>query len=284
MKFKRILAVILAFCMVFSTMSFSVFAEEANVTVSTLEQLQEALEAESDVPIVITDTIVIPAGENVTIDLNGKKISNTIDDEKEMTWGMLSISATSTLTIQDTNGGTGTITGMLLNYGTLNVVSGNITNDSDTVFATIVCQPDDHGNIPMFNVTGGTISYTGNSEYGMAIYAFNTNNRISDLTFSDGANVVGDITVEANTKISGGTFDGTITVSNGEVVVTGGTFTEGIDESYLADGFELNKDGNVVESAPAEAIVATVNGLNTAIFSKQSWQLHLQVRLNSLTT
>ena len=40
MKLKRILAMILCVCMVFSTMSFSVFAEEADLTISTAEGLK----------------------------------------------------------------------------------------------------------------------------------------------------------------------------------------------------------------------------------------------------
>lgn len=46
--------------------------------------------------------------------------------------------------------------------------------------------------------------------------------------------------------ITGGTFDGKVTQSNGTFTVSGGTFKKGVDESYIVDGKKLDANGNVV--------------------------------------
>lgn len=46
--------------------------------------------------------------------------------------------------------------------------------------------------------------------------------------------------------ITGGTFDGKVTQSNGTFTVSGGTFKKGVDKSYIVDGKKLDANGNVV--------------------------------------
>lgn len=50
--------------------------------------------------------------------------------------------------------------------------------------------------------------------------------------------------------------------------ITGGTISSLGDDSFLADGFELDESGSVVESAPAATAVATVNGVEYKTFSE----------------
>ncbi|MEF2624928.1 MAG: hypothetical protein U0M59_09465 [Angelakisella sp.] len=47
--------------------------------------------------------------------------------------------------------------------------------------------------------------------------------------------------------ISGGTFEGKVIKSSGSIAVSGGTYTKGIDASYLVEGKTINSNGTVVD-------------------------------------
>lgn len=77
MKLKRIMAIVLCFAMVLSTMSFSVFAEDAAVIVSDYNELVAALaDVETEKTIQLADDITIDTSitipDGITIDLNDK--------------------------------------------------------------------------------------------------------------------------------------------------------------------------------------------------------------------
>ena len=61
--------------------------------------------------------------------------------------------------------------------------------------------------------------------------------------------------------ITGGTFDGKVTQSNGTFTVSGGTFKKGVDESYIVDGKKLDANGNVVPETIT--IIVPSDGGNT---------------------
>lgn len=61
--------------------------------------------------------------------------------------------------------------------------------------------------------------------------------------------------------ITGGTFDGKVTQSNGTFTVSGGTFKKGVDESYIVDGKKLDANGNVVPESIT--IIVPSDGGNT---------------------
>lgn len=125
MKLRRMLALVLCFAMVLSTMSFSVFAEDDIVTVSSLVDLQEALAADNDLPIEITAKIEISANETVELDLNGKTINAAWDDE-DAEKHIYALSNNGTLTIKDSVGNGAIISRGIYNYGTLVLESGKI--------------------------------------------------------------------------------------------------------------------------------------------------------------
>ena len=61
--------------------------------------------------------------------------------------------------------------------------------------------------------------------------------------------------------ITGGTFDGKVTQSDGTFTVSGGTFKKGVDESYIVDGKKLDANGNVVPESIT--IIVPSDGGNT---------------------
>lgn len=60
------------------------------------------------------------------------------------------------------------------------------------------------------------------------------------------SNKLNDTVNKGDMTITGGTFDGKVTQSNGTFTVSGGTFKKGVDESYIVDGKKLDANGNVV--------------------------------------
>ena len=69
-----------------------------------------------------------------------------------------------------------------------------------------------------------------------------TNNEIA--VDSDGLN---DTVNKGILTISGGTFEGKVIKSSGSIAVSGGTYTKGIDASYLVEGKTINSNGTVVD-------------------------------------
>lgn len=84
MKLKRMMAIVLCFAMVLSTMSFSVFAEDATVTVSSYDELVAALtNAETETielagDITIDTSITVPDG--VILDLKGNTLYVNVEN------------------------------------------------------------------------------------------------------------------------------------------------------------------------------------------------------------
>ena len=264
-NWKKVLSLVMALAMILSFVPTNfAHAEESETTqveVDTLDELQAALADNSNnLPIVVTASIVIPAGVTAVLDLNGK----TVTGLDNVTYGDLAVAGTASLTITDSStSANGKFDGVLLNYGTLTIAGGTVTSDSSSaegIGGTIVCQPDDQGNLPVLNITGGTVSYTGNAMLGMAISAVNTNDRVSELNISGGTitSTGACVIAQATGSITGGTFTGkdltdfgvkNITLSGG-AAITGGTFNTDVS-AYLAAGYKLDENGTVVKETPA---------------------------------
>ena len=85
MKLKRMMAIVLCFAMVLSTMSFSVFAEDATVTVSSYDDLAAALandETEKTIELAADITIdtKINVPDGITINLNGNTLYVNVEN------------------------------------------------------------------------------------------------------------------------------------------------------------------------------------------------------------
>ena len=224
---------------------------------------------------VVKQDIVISSGENVILDLNGQTLTNYTSGCSTIT-----VEEGATLTIT----GTGTITNTssnnvptVTNNETLNIEGGSFTSNN-TGNATVVCN-NATGTV---NVSGGTITTTKDSCYGLTNYGTAT---ITGGTFNQG----GDFSVIMNAgkmAISGGTINVSNTTgstswsvitndaenntaslkitnvtvtgasyiianpNNEEVVVTGGNYgTNSNIANVLDDSYTVDENGNVVAVA-----------------------------------
>lgn len=104
------------------------------------------------------------------------------------------------------------------NTGALNISGGDITG------RVIVQNASAKANKAALNITGGT---------------FNANDYKTDVLYVGGSN---NATIDINASVSGGTLKGEITDTNVKGFITGGTFYNLIDETFLAMGYQLTGD------------------------------------------
>lgn len=197
----------------------------------------------------ITDGIVVKSGSTVTLNLNGKSVTNTNGQET------IKIEEGATLTIT----GDGTVTNdthgkaVILNEGTLTIENGTFARSEiqGKAYYTVV----NHGNM---TVNGGTIKIESNEKAGW-------NSSIIDNGWVNGAdNVTGK---KATLTINGGTieFEGKNNkyIKNddyGVIIVNGGTFNANESSSAII--------GNIASNAEL-----TVNGgtFNTKNKNQPIW-------------
>ena len=321
---KKVISIALALLMVAVMLPVMAMAEGAT-EVTTQEALKNAVAAGGEVTLGadINASITIPAGTTVTLNLNGKTLTNeagsdticvkmggtliingtgTVDN---VSHGCAAIFNNGTVTL---NGGTYTRSAekgtgkdgensangnswyTICNHGIMTVYAG-VTVENKGTFSSlfengyqsytgstgersnyvdgtnqaapsltinggtfkggkITIKNDDggtlvindgmftnNGNRTVFNANKATIN--GGEFYCPATYF---GNEIAvDTLHADGGQNAGQLT------ITGGTFDGKVTQSNGAVTtVSGGTFKKGVDKSYIVDGKKLDANGNVV--------------------------------------
>ena len=321
---KKVVSIALALLMVAVMLPVMAMAEGAT-EVTTQEALKNAVAAGGEVTLGadINASITIPAGTTVTLNLNGKTLTNeagsdticvkmggtliingtgTVDN---VSHGCAAIFNNGTVTL---NGGTYTRSAekgtgkdgensangnswyTICNHGIMTVYAG-VTVENKGTFSSlfengyqsytgstgersnyvdgtnqaapsltinggtfkggkITIKNDDggtlvindgmftnNGNRTVFNANKATIN--GGEFYCPATYF---GNEIAvDTLHADGGQNAGQLT------ITGGTFDGKVTQSNGAVTtVSGGTFKKGVDKSYIVDGKKLDANGNVV--------------------------------------
>lgn len=126
---------------------------------------------------------------------------------------------------------------LTINGGTFEGGKITIKNDDGGILKIGGGRFTNNGNRVVFNANKAEIN--GGEFYCPATYF---GNEIAvDTLYADGGQNAGQLT------ITGGTFDGKVTQSNGAVTtVSGGTFKKGVDESYIVDGKKLDANGNVV--------------------------------------
>lgn len=334
---KKIISIALALLMVAVMLPVMAMADEATV-VKTKDELTAAVTKGGEVTLGdnITASITIPKDKTVTLNLNGKTLTNEADMDT------ITVALGGTLTIEGTgtvdndshgraavyNNGTVTINGgtytrsaekgtgnpdsnngnswyTICNHGVMTVNAGvTVTNTGtfSSVFENgyqsyigstgersnyvdgtnqaaptltinggtfeggkITIKNDDGGTLV---INGGTFKNNGNRTVFNANKAtinggeFNCpttyfgNGIAVDTLYADGGQNAGQLT------ITGGTFDGKVTQSNGAVTtVSGGTFKKGVDKSYIVDGKKLDANGNVVPESIT--IIVPSDGGNT---------------------
>ena len=268
---KKLLATILALVMALGLCSVA-WAEE-EIEVSDAAQLKQAIsDASSKIVIKLTDNVTmtgepldISAGKDVAIDLNGKtlKISGYTGNSAEYR----QVKVDGTLTIKDSVG-TGVIcsdytgsSGVLVgvnNGGKLYMQGGTITTEefakagnaisvASGAFAEMTGGAVKCGAIRgnravnvkgQFVMTGGPViaeKGDGSENYIIAIEGRNS----ASVDVRGSSIVVGPEAVSArssNVSITGGDFTGAMTVKAKSI--SGGTFSNSVNPTYLADGLK----------------------------------------------
>ena len=204
---------------------------ELNAAITVAGETETTIKLAAD----ITGDVVVPEGVNITIDLNGKKITND---------GGHTITNNGTLTITDSSDEVGTVDnvthakGAIYNNGTLTILAGNFTRSREAGV-----DAGDNG---------------GNSWYVIL------NHGTATMGVKDGDN--SKIKVEANGKYSSLFENGWY--ENGQpgsvLTINGGTYVGGINTIKNDDYGELIiNDGefkNVAQAAFMNWNIATVNG------------------------
>lgn len=191
-----------------------------DVKVATLADLQAALAAENELPIIITETIVIPEGETVALDLNGK----TVTRQDEAT--NYAINNLGTLTIKDTKGnGSINARGIYNGYGNggANVATAKITVLSGTINAK-----GTNGGAAIFNY--GIADIQGGNFTSIGGYSLN-NQAGASMIIADGVTANNGIYASnATLVVNGGEINGNrsgchvLYAWNSNVTIAGGTF------------------------------------------------------------
>ena len=221
---RKLLSVLLTLCLAFSLLPTAALADGEGTQTNDVAQigetkyatLQEAVNAANDNTVKllenVTEDINIPAGINVTLDLNGHKITNvsghTITVEKG---GKLNISdSVGTGVVDNTSHGKGAI----VNSGEVTLNGGTFKRSAEKG----IYSPNGNG---------------GNSWYTIANYGtmeINTGVTVENAGgYSSMIRNGGDVTADCNLTIEGGNFAGGInTVKNdsfGVLTINGGNFS-----------------------------------------------------------
>ena len=322
---KKIISIALALLMVAVMLPVMAMAEG-----STLQSRIDAGDTTITLTENVTESITIPAGKTVTLNLNGNTLTNEADKDT------ITVALGGILTIEGPgivdnvshgraavyNNGTVTINGGTYTRSK-EAGTGNPNSDRGNSWYTICNHGDMIVNAGVVENKGtfssvfenGYYSYTKNAE--REGYVEGTNNAAPKLTINGGTFEGGKITIKNddggileinngtftnawnrvvyNTNvatinggsfscpatneiavdsnklndnlnkgvmtITGGTFDGKVTQSNGTFTVSGGTFKKGVDESYIVDGKKLDTNGNVVPETIT--IIVPSDGGNT---------------------
>ena len=240
-----------------SSSSFSEFSVEAivptEVEVATLAELQAALADNSnELPIIITETIVIPEGETVVLDLNGKTV--TRQDEANQ----YALRNLGDLTIKDTKGnGSINARGIYNGYGD---GSANVATAKITVLSGTINAKGTNGGAAVYNygiaeIKGGTFTSIG---------GYSLNNQVgASMTIADGVTANNGIYASnATLVVNGGEINGNrsgchvLYAWNSAVTINGGTFynynsgnstimAAGTTKLTIEDGTFGIKDGRV---------------------------------------
>ena len=266
---QKLLSKLLAIAMVLTLLPAGVFAtDEEAATLRSQIATSGTVTLDKD----YTEDITIPADKNVTLDLNGKTLSNTNNGKATLSvegtavvkngtiiggtgYYNIEVKKGGSLTLENvtaTAGNTGS--SMIDNWGTMTIKSGTYTGGLDVVKSEEGSTLNIHGG--KFTLNYSTSGYTGVIlNYGTAT--------ITDGEFIQNATsgrwnhpqVVATGMVEgypAITKITGGTFSnnksgesifhglGKATSDNFEV--SGGSFNKSVPSSYLKDGLVCEKD------------------------------------------
>ena len=250
------------------------------VVVATLAELQAALADNSnDLPIVVTETITIPAGETVALNLNGKTIIATdnkaanVSYELFYIYGGLTVTGNGTIELTSTSNDTSWAKSSTIFHnrgGVLVIQSGTFTHKGGTAMAYVVDNNANSYGDATTTIKGGNLSSTYVAiRNRMDTYGANGGgNGVATLNIEGGSlsgkravwGQVSSAGCKGNITITGGNFSAwegepavrVGTDETGKIVtaIYGGTFSSNVSE-YVAEGYVQNENGTVTV-APSE--------------------------------
>ena len=289
---RKLLSVLLTLAMALTLLPVSAMAEGETGTLQSQIATSGTVTLDKD----YTEDITIPSGADVTLDLNGKTLSNTNNGKATLSvegtavvkngtiiggtgYYNIEVKKGGSLTLENvtaTAGNTGS--SMIDNWGTLTITSGTYSGGLNVV-------KSEEGST--LNISGGKfeLSYATNGYTGV-IFAYGTTTItggefIQSLTSTGRWNhpqVVATGVVEgypAITKITGGTFTNNISgegifrgVGKGtsdNFEVSGGTFNKSVSDGFFKDGyFAMKNAGGTYDAAgPFAARVNSTAGYST---------------------
>ena len=220
--------------------------------VATLAELKDALASTANVPVIITTQIVIPKGETVELDLNGKTV-NSVFNGTSTTNHIYALSNEGTLTIK----GNGSINSrgiynygsLTLNAGAINAIDGNggyaVNNQSGSTFVmnggvVAATNEDDHQ-----SSSGGYDATALKVPAGCtATLNGGTINNVCDFTYAIDA--AGTLNIPATSTITVNGTHGAIAVSGGVTTIDAGTFQIPADNYSRTDNVLYVSGGSLV--------------------------------------
>ena len=282
---RKLLSILLTLAMALTLLPVSAMAEGETGTLQSQIATSGTVTLDKD----YTEDITIPSGADVTLDLNGKTLSNTNNGKATLSvegtavvkngtiiggtgYYNIEVKKGGSLTLENvtaTAGNTGS--SMIDNWGTLTITSGVYTGGLN-----VVKSEEDS----KLTINGGTftLNYATNGYTGV-IFAYGTTTItggefIQSLTSTGRWNhpqVVATGVVEgytATTVVTGGTFTNKMSsegifrgVGKGtsdNFKVSGGTFNKSVPDAYFADGYIAQKvDGVYTVVGPYEAKIGT---------------------------
>lgn len=242
---RKLLSVVLCVCMMLTMAPFAFAAGETKITASSAELTSGTYILEDNVTLT-SDALTIPTGANVTIKLNGKKLTNKDGKHTIINNGTLTITGSGT--VDNTSNGTAALYNNAGATATLN--GGTYTRSHEAG------QDKD---------TSG-----GNSYYTLKNFGSMTIN--SGVTVNQDGTTNGGTTGKYSSLVANGWYDASKNGSNGEptptaeavLTINGGTFSGGLNTIKNDDYGTLTiNDGlfkNYAQCAFFNANKATING------------------------
>ncbi len=232
MKLKRIMAMVLCFAMVLSTMSFNVFATETTVNDETA--LADALATGGRVVlgsnIEVATSVEIPEGVEVTLDLAGFDIIGGLNGTKHV----YALTNRGSLTIEDSLGDGEIISRGIYNYadlvlerGTIDACDGDggmaINNEPGARFIMnggVVIASNEDGDAPV----SGNFDATAIENPAGCETILNGGEVISVTNFTYAIVTSGDLTIPENSTVVVTGAHGALSIGGGQNTIEGGEF------------------------------------------------------------
>ena len=263
-KSSKIFSLLLIPALLVGTLSLTALPVSAASSAGNEKTLNNLINKGKDVSISknisLEETVVIPEGKSITIDLNGKTLDRGLDFEPQENGSVFIVEEGASLTIKDGSGvDSGTITGGasflgggICNYGTLVIkagtVSGNcaydetdgfgggIYNEGDlTLQGGVIKENEANYGGGVYNATGGTITFND------SVYSKQVGNNTTEIPMS--ADITGNY-AEDN-KSHGICNCGTVNIEGSPNI----SENEGND-IYCSYGKKLNITGELDIDAP----------------------------------